>query len=743
MRCNEDTGECLGRAAIHLDAYYWVKRDSYLPQGSQGLKAVTKAKLGYDPLELDPEDMLPFASAQPQVLASYSVSDAVATYYLYMKYVHPFIFSLCNIIPLSPDDVLRKGSGTLCEFLLQVEAFERKIICPNKQQTQYNATYKGHLLESETYIGGHVEALESGVFREDIEYDFNMRPEAYQTLIGPPHSADRTLHTLPASSSATDRSTAAAACAPQPRPSRSVGGCLRRLFADKIDDDLKFAVEQDENAMDNMPLDRITNYAEIRADILQQLEALRDRPIRSEQPYIYHLDVGAMYPNIILTNRLQPSSMVNPAICAACDFNRPENDCQRRMEWIWRGDYLPADQQAIRTITRQLESEKVTVQNYEGEMESVLYTDLKQDKKAAILKARVKDYSRRIHKRHKDTSEELREDVVCQRENGFYVETVRNFRDRRYVYKAKTKSAFKHLMKLKGNPDGADPAELAEAHDMVVLFESLQLAHKCILNSFYGYVMRKGARWYSMEMAGVVTLTGARIIKGALDLVAHVGRALELDTDGIWCILPKSFPDTFNFIDIDGKKHDVSYPCVMLNADCDTNFRNPQYQDLVDPAAKVYEKSTQCSIFFEVDGPYKAMILPASQEEGKSIKKRYAVFEMDGSLAELKGFELKRRGELEIVKVFQKAVFEYFLEGETLAEVYEAVTHAHPRRPTFRKHCAAGAPSALSALLCPRGLQRGRPRPNSASVRRGRWRRLRTSTWTSCTRRARTWRRTS
>jgi len=30
---------------------------------------------------------------------------------------------------------------------------------------------------------------------------------------------------------------------------------------------------------------------------------------------------------------------------------------------------------------------------------------------------------------------------------------------------------------------------------MVVLYDSLQLAHKCILNSFYGYVMRKGARW--------------------------------------------------------------------------------------------------------------------------------------------------------------------------------------------------------------------------------------------------------
>ena len=40
-----------------------------------------------------------------QVLANYSVSDAVATYYLYMKYVHPFIFALCTIIPMEPDEV--------------------------------------------------------------------------------------------------------------------------------------------------------------------------------------------------------------------------------------------------------------------------------------------------------------------------------------------------------------------------------------------------------------------------------------------------------------------------------------------------------------------------------------------------------------------------------------------------------------------------------------------------------------
>ncbi|GCB83403.1 hypothetical protein scyTo_0023771, partial [Scyliorhinus torazame] len=52
--------------SIHMDCYRWVKRDSYLPVGSQNLKAAAKAKLGYDPVELDPEDMCRMATEEPQ-----------------------------------------------------------------------------------------------------------------------------------------------------------------------------------------------------------------------------------------------------------------------------------------------------------------------------------------------------------------------------------------------------------------------------------------------------------------------------------------------------------------------------------------------------------------------------------------------------------------------------------------------------------------------------------------------------
>jgi DNA polymerase epsilon subunit 1 len=60
------------------------------------------------------------------------------------------------------------------------------------------------------------------------------------------------------------------------------------------------------------------------------------------------------------------------------------------------------------------------------------------------------------------------------------------------------------------------------AGDKEQVYDSLQLAHKCILNSFYGYVMRKGARWRSIEMAGIVTYTGAALITQARELVEQV-----------------------------------------------------------------------------------------------------------------------------------------------------------------------------------------------------------------------------
>ena len=101
---------------------------------------------------------------------------------------------------------------------------------------------------------------------------------------------------------------------------------------------MKRAIEVEEG----VPMDQVTNFDEILEDIQEKLADLRDTPARLENPIIYHLDVGAMYPNIILTNRLQPSAMVDETACAACDFNKPGAKCQGRMPWMWRSEVMPA-----------------------------------------------------------------------------------------------------------------------------------------------------------------------------------------------------------------------------------------------------------------------------------------------------------------------------------------------------------------------------------------------------------------
>ena len=601
----------------HMDAFAWVNRDSYLPQGSRGLKAVTVAKLGYDPDELDPELMTPYASERPQVLAEYSVSDAVATYYLYMKYVHPFIFSLCTIVPLGPDDTLRKGTGTLCEMLLMVQAYQHGIVLPNKHKQAREEFWDGHLLESETYVGGHVESIEAGVFRSDIPYNF---------------AIDKT----------------------------AIGELL-----DELDETLKFFITAEEKKS----LDDVEDFDVVKEQIAEKLLNLKETPNRHEKPFIYHLDVASMYPNIMTTNRLQPDSMIHESDCAACDFNRPGKTCDRRLPWSWRGEYLPAKRDEYKMIRHALENERFPGRNANSLART--FQDLSLDEQTGHVKKRLQDYCKKIYHKIHDARTIEREAIICQRENPFYVNTVRDFRDRRYDFKGKQKvwkGKTSDLQKA-----GADASEIEEAKKMIVLYDSLQLAHKVILNSFYGYVMRKGSRWFSLEMAGVTCLTGARIIQMARQLVERLGRPLELDTDGIWCILPATFPDNFAFKMKNGKKLTVSYPCAMLNKRVHAQFTNHQYQTLKDPQSFRYETHSDNSIFFEVDGPYKAMILPTSKEEDKNLKKRYAVFNHDGSLAELKGFEVKRRGELKLIKIFQTQIFKFFLNGTTLEETYDSV----------------------------------------------------------------------
>lgn len=196
-----------------------------------------------------------------------------------------------------------------------MEAYRGQIIMPNRHTEGHGNMYEGHLLSSETYVGGHVEALEAGVFRSDIESDFKIVPDAVQGVSYIYISLFLISLSLPF-----HNLRAKFLC------------CLYQLI-DSLDAALNFYIVEECHT----PLSKITNYDTVKSSILSALESLHSTPTLKAKPLIYHLDVAAMYPNIMLSNRLQPDSMIDESVCAVCDYNRPGKTCDRRMEWAWRG----------------------------------------------------------------------------------------------------------------------------------------------------------------------------------------------------------------------------------------------------------------------------------------------------------------------------------------------------------------------------------------------------------------------
>lgn len=730
-----------GNAMVNMDCYKWVERDSYLPFGSRTLKQVCKIKLKYNPVEIDPEEMVPAARNDPQRLAVYSVSDAVATYYLYMKYIHSFVFALCYIVPLPPNDVLRQGTGTLCENLLMAEAYSNGVLFPNKHQQaairyfQDPATSSHHLIYENSYIGARVETLRCGLFRDDLEELFELNSSAYQRLID---DMDATLKSwadanFPSSDSTEadtgdemETSSSSDTVAEIGSRDGEVPGMSDGMDVDVMDSHVPSSMDTIEGYSPNYPtaekgarkytksppkwlrkrFSRFSNFDGVYADIHDRLCRLRDQPTIRTFPRIYHLDVGAMYPNIILSQRLQPTAIVTEDFCQKCSYYNEASICQKRMQWKQKLEISPVDRSHILPLMKDLESRtyRSTAVQYDRttaddddsdasssdsgsptvqQAKSTLKTwkQLSDRERGAELQKVVKAYSQRVFHKMKVHREVDVESIVCQRENSFYVQTVLKFRDKRYVYKKLKKDAETDLKTLLRNPKG-NAVKIKEARDAVLLNDSLQLAHKCILNSFYGYVKRGGSRWYSMEMGAIVTYAGAEIIDSSRCLIEDIGIPIELDTDGIWCMLPDLFPAVLDLTlksdpnDEGGsysKTVELEYMTTVLNRMVEHKWTNDQYLEMEDVGK--YRRTRRNDILFELDGPWHSMFLPASEKSEDLLKKRYVVFNHQKQIVELKGFEIKRRGEMRMIQLLQEEIFPQYLLGSTKYEAYQSAAH--------------------------------------------------------------------
>lgn len=553
---------------VHLDLYRWTERDSMLPLGQRGLKDVTRVKLGFEPDEVDPEEMMPLALRDAPAMIMYNASDVVATSLLNEKFVETFVYALGSIVPMNPDDILRSGSGSLCEAAILAKARATGINIENKPPSEERGRdallKRGLVCKDETFVGGSVESSRPGIYDCKFEEPFD--------------------------------------------------GCLLesvRSIRDRVRDVLRHATESEGIDCDPGALD--STARRLRGELE---DFLRDAEAKKRMSYgIYHYDVKAMYPSIILTYKLQPHAVRTEGPC--CD------DCVS-MTWEWKARVYDMSPREYEERVSSRCKEDVTKSELVAKCREVMRSDKK--------KKPLSDHNRDV------------EVWVCQRETPFFVNVVQELKDVRDNCKAK-------LKREQRKPDGErDP-------EVVAWYDNLQLSYKTVLNSCYGWLKMKGNRWGegATVTAALVCARGRDIIRRADEALDGFSLRLNRDTDGTFRRVPRGFPVELPLTKRNGDAVTLDFANCVLNHMLEEEFANARYVTRLFPE-KVVERVNHLS--FEVDGPYQMMYIPASSNES-SAKKKYAVFDARYAPCKVTGMEVKRRGEWEMLCSFQRR----FLDG--------------------------------------------------------------------------------
>lgn len=101
---------------------------------------------------------------------------------------------------------------------------------------------------------------------------------------------------------------------------------------------------------------------------------------------------------------------------------------------------MPAGRNEFQRIQQQLETEKFPPLFPGGPNRA--FHEMSREDQATYEKKRLSEYCRKAYKKVHVTRTEERYTTICQKENSFYVDTVRAFRDRRYEYKGLSKVWF-------------------------------------------------------------------------------------------------------------------------------------------------------------------------------------------------------------------------------------------------------------------------------------------------------------
>ncbi|MHA1207148.1 MAG: 3'-5' exonuclease, partial [Candidatus Hodarchaeales archaeon] len=171
-----------GAGIIHLDAYLFNEKYSYLPKKDLGLKPSVEKKLKIIPIG---REALYEIEENPEDAVGYAACDGYITHRYVKEIVLDFFISMGQMFPVPASELLTRRAGSLDDLLIDAEGHKFNIVGKRRAEQHFVDSFSQKItIDSFAYTGGLVEVRQSGIFRSDIFTEYPIDELALKEIKG-------------------------------------------------------------------------------------------------------------------------------------------------------------------------------------------------------------------------------------------------------------------------------------------------------------------------------------------------------------------------------------------------------------------------------------------------------------------------------------------------------------------------------------------------------------------------------
>ncbi|MFX0206480.1 MAG: 3'-5' exonuclease, partial [Candidatus Hodarchaeota archaeon] len=328
-----------GAGIIHLDAYLFNEKYSYLPKKDLGLKPSVEKKLKIIPLG---RELLLNIKKDPISAIAYAGCDGYITWKYVREIVLDFFISMGQIFPVTASELLTRRAGSLDDLLIDAEDHKHQIIGRRRIGQNGIVSFSPSIvIESLAYTGGLVEAKRPGIWRSDLYYDYQVNRKALGDL------------KLTIKRVITKESNKIAKEVIKEEFEKRLLAEMGEVKVEYSEDPVQFLKQVEIELLRNGTphqeltrqlnsirdiLEEISGYQPINVskvveDVLTRIDRLSSLNGKTQLKGV-HVDVTSMYPSQIRQYKLQPSGIVSTTKCRVCELAEADNSCFFEGDWV-------------------------------------------------------------------------------------------------------------------------------------------------------------------------------------------------------------------------------------------------------------------------------------------------------------------------------------------------------------------------------------------------------------------------